>query len=348
MPLGPCFNDNGCPVSEALCSTDGKAVASKLFWCGSREMQLIATVAVLAVFVVSLLGNMFYGAYLRPPSALPNKKAKSAWVKTWIDTLFSCLVIVTVIVSFMLDGGSKGSKSSDPNSVDPERVNQLGLSTDSTLDSFLVVSMLLFTSFGRLAAATARTLKLREVGGYLAHSFFFSCVMVFALNGSNQTIAANALLIALLHGIGELHGVLSGSRKLLSLQGATLNNNFAFTLVCAGEVLTLVLTKVAPLMGMMLYKWRFLLDVLMGNFSEASVLLPVTSLVVALLVLQVMNLRAAVATWYDLRVEYENCWKTDELVNKFARSRDELITTMARTSSSSQRSGKQAAIASST
>lgn len=301
-----------------------------------REIQLIATVAVLAVFIVSLLGNMFYGAYLKPPSALPTRKAKGAWIKTWIDTLFSCLVIVTVVVSFTLyDKEVPKAKSSDPNSVDPERVNQLGLATDAKLDSFLVVSMLLFTSFGRLAAATARTLKLAEVGPYLVHSMLFSVVMVFALNAASQPLAANALLVALLHGVGEVHALLSGSRKLLSLQGSTLNNNFVFTLVCAGEAVALVVTKLSPLLVLSLYKSGFFLGVLTGAFGEVSLAIPVKLLVAALLGLQVMNVQAAINTWHDLRVEYENCWKTDELVGKFSRSRDELISTMARTSASS-------------
>eukprot|EP00924_Labyrinthula_sp_SR-Ha-C_P004311 maker-scaffold_3-snap-gene-20.31-mRNA-1 protein AED:0.20 eAED:0.20 QI:58/1/0.66/1/0.5/0.66/3/0/1186 len=114
------------------------------FMSGVPNLQEISFVAVLAVFVSSLLGAIFQDTLLRPPQQR-GKKSQVVLIEekaAWVDFLFSCLVLV----SFFVTGFS------------------------------ILDKIVLFAVYGRLAAATARGLDKGAV--YFMQALFFTGAMI--------------------------------------------------------------------------------------------------------------------------------------------------------------------------
>jgi len=298
-----------------------------IFMTTSGAMRLVSTVAVLAVFVTSLLGSIFFKSYLAPPESVTSALKRTSWRIWWIDSLFATLVVVTVIVASLLEYSSYGS-------IQPKGNDELKRVFE--MDYFLVVNMLLFSCFGRLAAGTAMSFTFWNVVPTFIHAVAFSVLMLFCLDTKIPDLAQVALVYGLLHGVGEVHSITRGWRKMMSLQGFSLGNNVNFKVACALDITALFATRFLPTFVYTLATWRNTLNVAQSasHVDTGIFTLSPNILILAIAILCCFDVYQLPTTLYELYLEKENGWNTDTLLQqkKFARSRAELIKTMSATS----------------
>mmetsp|Transcript_4016 Transcript_4016/g.5348 ORF Transcript_4016/g.5348 Transcript_4016/m.5348 type:complete len:1587 (+) Transcript_4016:149-4909(+) len=306
-----------------------------IFLTSSRELRLVSSIAVTAVFITSLLGAMFFRSYLSPPMSVVTSMKRKQWRGWWVDSLFATLVVITVIMASILEFAATKKQENQIQNDNSEQLKDM-----FAMDYFLVVNMLLFSSFGRLTSSTALSFTFSNVMPDFIHSVALSVVMVFSLDAQNFLLSSIALNFALLYGIGEVHSIIRGWQKMMSLRGCTLGNSSVYKAVCAADATALVLTRILPLSLYCWYSWNHIKDAFSHQSEMNTDMTTFTPPVLALafIVLLTFNVTLVARVIYEMYLEWENGWNTDTLLNhkRYARSRDELIRTM---SSTSRRSG---------